>query len=111
MSNLCNPYRLPPPIYALTAPFVAPLFPAYNNLQYNKFTRDIPLNTMANSRQFSGTFAYRCAAGPSSAIWPYIYAFGDNAGSGNTTPLRLNGLVVLWVRFLVVQEEQVLGFL
>jgi len=89
MSNLCNPYRLPPPVYVLTAPFVAPLFPAYQSVQYNKFTRDIPLSTMINSKQFSGTFAYRCGAAPGAVQWPYIYAFGNNVASGNTTPLRL----------------------
>lgn len=90
MTHLVAPFRHPPQVAAPTgAPLVVPMYPAYQSVQYNKITREIPAGTMANSRQFGGTFAYRAAAAPSSVQWPYVYGFGDNTGDGNATPMRL----------------------
>lgn len=68
---------------------MAPLWPVYQDVRYQKYTAWIPAGTMAASRVFSGTFAYSCATAPLSVLWPYVYFFGTSALSGNTTPMRL----------------------
>ena len=75
MSNLCNPYRLPPPFVAPSeSRFVTALYQTENNARDGK-AMVIPAGTLPDTRKIAGTCAFKFGI-QNQVGWPRFFSAG-----------------------------------